>query len=58
MKSPLPPFYAHMSLYTAVEKLKVMGRVRRNEVTIKFYLIIYMLGCEYSNWSANILEFY
>ena len=47
-----------MILHIAVEKLKVMGRVLRNEVTIKFHLIIYMLGCEYSNWSANILEFY
>jgi len=51
-------FSADMILHIAVEKLKVMGRVLRNEVTIKFHLIIYMLGCEYSNWSANILEFY
>ena len=47
-----------MSLHIAVEKSKVMGRVLGNKVTIKFHLIIYMLGCEHSNWSANILEFY
>jgi len=47
-----------MSLHSAVEKLKVMGGVLRNEGTIKFHPIIYVLGCEYSNWSANILEFY
>jgi len=47
-----------MSLHIAVEKLKVMYRVLRNEVTFKFHLIVYILSCEYSNWSANILEFY
>ena len=51
-------FNADMSLHIAVEKLKVMDRVLRNEVTFKFHLIIYILSCEYSNWSANILEFY
>jgi hypothetical protein len=35
---------ARMSLHIAVEKLKVMGNVLRNQVTVKFHLIIYMLG--------------
>jgi len=29
-----------------------------SRLRVKFHLVIYTLGCEYSNWSENISEFY
>jgi hypothetical protein len=38
----------NVSLNIDIEKLKVMVGAVRNEVTIRFNLLIYMLGCGYS----------